>query len=77
MTKEKRPADTLGRREIEICKALVDGSGSRNKELAARFGVTLGTIKNHIKSIFDKTGMGTRLELAMWVKNHPEIFEVE
>ena len=40
--------------------------GLKNKEIAGIVGTTEGGVKNYLKTIFDKTGMGTRLELALW-----------
>jgi two-component system, NarL family, nitrate/nitrite response regulator NarL len=39
--------------------------GLRNREIAARLGVTEGTVKVYLHSIFDKLGVATRTELAI------------
>lgn len=39
--------------------------GLRNREIAARLGVTEGTVKVYLHSIFDKVGVGSRTELAI------------
>ncbi len=58
----------LTRRELEIVKAIVNGD--TNKEIASRFGVSEDTVKHHLTSIFDKVGVSTRLELAMFALHH-------
>lgn len=40
--------------------------GLRNIEIGDYLGITEHSVKNRLKPIFDKTGMGSRLELAMW-----------
>ena len=39
--------------------------GLRNREIAGELGVTEGTVKVYLHSIFDKTGVANRTELAM------------
>ena len=39
--------------------------GLRNREIAVRLGVTEGTVKVYLHSIFDKLGVATRTELAI------------
>ncbi|HUP67535.1 MAG TPA: response regulator transcription factor [Sphingomicrobium sp.] len=39
--------------------------GLRNRDIAARLGVTEGTVKVYLHSIFDKCGVGSRTELAI------------
>ena len=40
--------------------------GLKNSDIAAIVGTTEFVVKNYLKAIFDKTGMWTRLELALW-----------
>ena len=40
--------------------------GLKNSDIAAIVGTTEYVVKNYLKTIFDKTGMWTRLELALW-----------
>jgi two-component system nitrate/nitrite response regulator NarL len=42
-----------------------DRQGLRNREIAVRLGVTEGTVKVYLHSIFDKLGVATRTELAI------------
>jgi DNA-binding NarL/FixJ family response regulator len=66
----RRPteAGALTPRELDIVAAIVDGAG--NKDIAQQFGVSQQTVKNHLSSIFDKLGVSTRLELALYAINH-------
>ena len=66
----RRPSEAgaLTPRELDIVAAIVDGAG--NKDIAQQFGVSQQTVKNHLSSIFDKLGVSTRLELALYAINH-------
>jgi two-component system nitrate/nitrite response regulator NarP len=50
-------------RERELVELV--GQGLRNRDIAARLGVTEGTVKVYLHSIFDKVGVGSRTELAI------------
>lgn len=54
----------LTTRELEIVAAIVDGQS--NRDIATALHITLATVKNHLTNIFDKTGVSSRLELAMF-----------
>lgn len=55
-------------RELEVVSTVV--AGFQNKEIAAYCKITEDTVKHHLSSIFDKTGVSTRLELALFAVNH-------
>ncbi len=57
--------DALTTREQEI--ALHIGSGSSNKAIAQRLGITERTVKAHLGSVFAKLGVQDRLQLALLV----------
>jgi DNA-binding CsgD family transcriptional regulator len=40
--------------------------GNKNQEIAVICGTTEFVIKNYVRRIFDKTGMSSRLQLALW-----------
>jgi DNA-binding NarL/FixJ family response regulator len=54
----------LTTRELEITAFIVDGRS--NRDIATALDITLATVKNHLANIFDKTGVSSRLELAMF-----------
>jgi DNA-binding NarL/FixJ family response regulator len=54
----------LTAREFEIVSAIVDGQS--NRDIAEHLSISLQTVKHHLTSIFDKTGVSTRLELALF-----------
>jgi DNA-binding NarL/FixJ family response regulator len=58
----------LTRRELDIVTAIA--AGYSNKEIAQRFTLSLQTVKHHLTTIFDKTGVSSRLELAMLALKH-------
>jgi two-component system, NarL family, nitrate/nitrite response regulator NarL len=58
----------LTSRELEIVAAVV--SGDSNRDVADRLAISLQTVKHHLTSIFDKTGVSSRLELALFAIRH-------
>jgi DNA-binding NarL/FixJ family response regulator len=52
----------LTRREREIATLIADGLS--NKEIAARLGLTLGTVKHYVHQILEKTGLPSRVSIA-------------
>jgi DNA-binding NarL/FixJ family response regulator len=65
---QRTPSGVLTPRELDIVAAIVDGA--TNRDIAEQFGVSQQTVKNHLSSIFDKLGVSTRLELALYAINH-------
>lgn len=59
---------SLTQREIEIIRAVLEGFS--NPEIAARFSLSEQTIKHHLSHIFDKLGVYSRVELALFAVNH-------
>jgi DNA-binding NarL/FixJ family response regulator len=59
-----RPVDTLTRREKTIISCLTQGW--RNREVAQHLTITEQTVKNHLRSIYDKVGVSDRLELVLY-----------
>jgi DNA-binding NarL/FixJ family response regulator len=64
------PAKAYGltKRELEILSTIV--SGLSNKEIAQKFSLSEDTVKHHLTNIFDKVGVSSRLELALFAINH-------
>lgn len=55
--------DPLSERELEILRQL--STGDSNKEIAARFFITEGTVKNHVTNILGKLGVRDRMQAAL------------
>ena len=60
---EANVLDVLTERELEIAGLI--RSGLRNREIASRCGLTEGTVKVHLHSIFQKLGIRSRSELII------------
>jgi DNA-binding NarL/FixJ family response regulator len=58
----------LTARELELIAALL--RGSTNKDIAKALGISVETVKRHMANIMDKTGMGTRTEIAVFALDH-------
>jgi len=63
-TQPLRPVDTLTQREKTIISYLMQGW--RNREIAGHLTITEQTVKNHLRSIYDKVGVSDRLELVLY-----------
>ena len=62
------PCEQLNRTEIRV--ATLVWQGHTNPEIAGKLGTSEQVIKNHLRSIFDKLGVWSRLELALYVASH-------
>ena len=62
----REAAGILTPREVEIVGLVVEGK--RNKEIAERLSITEGTVKLHLHHIYDKLGVGGRLELVVFAQ---------
>ena len=63
-----QPRDQLTEKEIQV--ATFVWQGLTNREIAARIGTTEQVIKNYLRTTFDKLGVWTRLELALYIASH-------
>ena len=63
-----RVRDRLTPKELKIVALIVQGC--KNKEIAGRLSTTEQVIKNYLRSIYDKTGVSDRLELALFTIHH-------
>ncbi len=68
-----RVRDRLTPREMQIVALIVQGC--KNKEIASRLGVTEQVVKNYLRSVYDKTGVSDRLELALFTIHHRTLAE--
>ena len=63
----------LTRRELDIIAAVV--SCQSNKDIADHLSISVQTVKHHLTSAFDKTGVSSRLELALFAVSHRVVGE--
>jgi DNA-binding NarL/FixJ family response regulator len=56
-------ADPLSGRELSVLSALTEGLS--NKEIAARLGITEGTVKNHMTNVLAKLNVLDRTQAAL------------
>ena len=68
-----RVRDRLTAKEMKIVALIVQGC--KNKEIAVRLGTTEQVIKNYLRSVYDKTGVSDRLELALFTIHHRVLAE--
>jgi len=68
-----RVRDRLTPKEMRIVALIVQGC--KNREIAARLKTTEQVIKNYLRSIYDKTGVSDRLELALFILHHRVLAE--
>jgi DNA-binding NarL/FixJ family response regulator len=62
------PRDRLTQKEIQV--ATLVWEGLTNREISRIMGTTEQVIKNHLRGTFDKLGVWSRLELAMYIASH-------
>ena len=63
-----QPRDRLTAREVQI--ATLVWEGLTNREIAVLVGTTEQVVKNYLRNAFDKLGVWSRLELALYVASH-------
>lgn len=63
-----RVRDRLTPKEMRIVALIAQGC--KNREIASRLKTTEQVIKNYLRSIYDKTGVSDRLELALFTIHH-------
>lgn len=62
------PREHLTAKESQVAGLV--WKGLTNREIGRIMGTTEQVIKNHLRSTFDKLGVWSRLELAMYVASH-------
>ena len=55
-------------RQLEVVSCIVEGCS--NRDIAKQFTISEETVKRHLSNVFDKTGVSTRLELALFAIAH-------
>jgi DNA-binding NarL/FixJ family response regulator len=63
-----QPRDQLTAKEIQVTTLVWEGL--TNREIAKIVGTTEQVIKNYLRTAFDKLGVWSRLELALYVASH-------
>ncbi|MCK4782922.1 MAG: response regulator transcription factor [Desulfobacteraceae bacterium] len=61
---EIHPLSILSEREMEVLKAAAKGNG--NKEIADGLFISIRTVQAHMRSIFNKLGVGSRSEAIIY-----------
>jgi len=64
----------LTRREMDIVSAVA--AGESNKGIAQRLSLSEDTVKHHVSHVFDKLGVFSRLELAIFALNHDLVADI-
>jgi DNA-binding NarL/FixJ family response regulator len=62
------PRQRLTPKETQV--ATLVWEGLTNREIGKLMNTTEQVVKNHLRSTFDKLGVWSRLELAMYVASH-------
>jgi DNA-binding NarL/FixJ family response regulator len=68
-----RVLERLTPKELQIVALIVQGC--RNKDIANQLGTKEQVIKNYLRSIYDKSGVSDRLELALFTIHHRALAE--
>ena len=63
-----QPCNRLTPREVQVARLV--SQGLTNREVADTIGTTEQVVKNYLRTTFDKLGVWSRLELALYVANH-------
>jgi two-component system nitrate/nitrite response regulator NarL len=62
------PAFSLTQRELQIVALVVEAAG--NRKIAETLAISEKTVKHHLTNIFEKLGVSSRLELALFAAQH-------
>jgi DNA-binding CsgD family transcriptional regulator len=63
-----QPRDRLTAKEVQV--ATLVWQGLTNKDIARVLSTSEQVVKNYLRTTFDKLGVWTRLELALYVAGH-------
>jgi DNA-binding NarL/FixJ family response regulator len=63
-----QPCDRLTGKEVQVASLVWEGL--TNREIAQVIGTTEQVVKNYLRNTFDKLGVWSRLELALYVAGH-------
>lgn len=65
MTTRRPEGSPLTARQREVAGLVLDGLTSRT--IARRLGISERTVHAHLRSIYSKTGVGSRVLLTIWL----------
>ncbi len=68
-----RVKDRLTPKELQIVALIVQGC--KNKDIAVQLSTKEQVVKNYLRSIYDKSGVSDRLELALFTIHHRVLAE--
>jgi DNA-binding NarL/FixJ family response regulator len=63
-----QPRERLTVKELQVAGLVWEGQ--TNREIARTIGTTEQVVKNYLRNTFDKLGVWSRLELAIYVARH-------
>jgi DNA-binding NarL/FixJ family response regulator len=63
-----QPSEHLTGKEVQVASLV--WQGMTNREIAVVIGTTEQVVKNYLRNTFDKLGVWSRLELALYVASH-------
>ena len=63
-----QPRERLSSREVEV--ATMVWQGHTNRDIAREIGTSEQVVKNYLRTTFDKLGVWSRLELALYIAHH-------
>lgn len=70
LQQSKSPAIDCKLTARELAITTLIGEGMTNKEIAERLYLSIGTVKNHLTQILQKTGLRDRTQLAIYAVKH-------
>jgi DNA-binding NarL/FixJ family response regulator len=62
----ERAASVLTARELEVVRMVARGLS--NKEIADSLSISEGTVKSHLRAIFEKLGVSSRMKLSVYAR---------
>jgi two-component system nitrate/nitrite response regulator NarL len=67
---EAQKISLLTVREREVIAALAQERSAHNKAIAQQLAISDRTVRNHLRSIYSKLGLGNRMELYLYATDH-------
>jgi DNA-binding NarL/FixJ family response regulator len=58
------PPNALSDRELQVLRLLTEGLS--NEEIAAELGISVNTVRNHVRNILEKLGLRNRVQAAVY-----------